>query len=85
MRYDMVPGLALGWYVIFLLISLPLMGIAWLVYWFWDQKMEKEEEEERKKGSTRLRKTKSELSDWAKQMANYKPPKRGPNQTSDSE
>ena len=51
----------------------------------WDQKMEQQEEKERQKGSKKLQKTRSEVSDWAQQMASFKPPKRPPNQGSKSD
>jgi hypothetical protein len=70
--------LALGWYAIFMIIALPLLGIGWVIYIRWDRKMEAQEEQERKKGSNRLNKTRTEVSDWAQQMSKMETPKRRP-------
>jgi uncharacterized protein involved in tolerance to divalent cations len=70
-------------YKIFMIIAIPALLIGWAAYWLWDRKMiEEEKKQPQKKESQRLTKTKSEISDWAKQMANYKKPeiKRPPNQ-----
>jgi hypothetical protein len=40
----------------------------------WERKMREEEKKRPKPESQRLTKTKSEVSDWAKKMAAYKPP-----------
>lgn len=78
----LTPCLALSWYAIFMIIMIPVLAGAWIAYYFWNKKMEALEEAEKKKGSQRLRKTKSEVSDWAKQMAQFKgPPKRPPSQS----
>ena len=73
-----VPVLAMGWYAIFLLVTLPLLGIGWVAYIIWDRKMQAQEEEERKKGSKHLQKSRGEVSDWAKQMSSFKKPERKP-------
>ncbi len=76
-----IPLLAMGWYAIFMFIMIPILGIAWVIYYFWNKKMEALEDAEKKKGSKRLQKTHTEVSDWAQQMAQFKgPPKRPPNQ-----
>jgi hypothetical protein len=42
----------------------------------WVRKIREEEKQRPKPESQRLTKTKSEISDWAKKMAAYQPPKR---------
>ena len=58
-------------YKIFMLIALPAIAIGWIAYAIWIRKVEAEEKKQPKPGSV---KTKSELSDWAKQMAQFKKP-----------
>lgn len=69
-------------YKIFMLIAIPAVIIGWVAYWLWDRKMAEEEKKQPKKVSQRLTKTKTEISDWAQKMANFKKPdiKRPPNQ-----
>ena len=62
-------------YKIFMLIAVPVLAIGWLVYYLWDRKMQAEEKKRPKQVSQRLQKTRSEMSDWAKKMAEYQPPK----------
>ncbi|MBN2594913.1 MAG: hypothetical protein JXA81_15510 [Sedimentisphaerales bacterium] len=63
-------------YKIFMLIALPALAIGWIAYALWERKMREEEKKLPKQESQRLTKTKSEVSDWAKKMASYRPPKR---------
>ena len=63
-------------YKIFMLVALPALAIGWIAYVMWDRKMREEEKKQPKPQSQRLKKTKSEISDWAQQMAAYKPPPR---------
>ena len=63
-------------YKIFMLIAIPVLAIGWIAYVMWERKMREEEKKQPKKESQRLTKTKSEVSDWAKKMAAYQPPKR---------
>jgi hypothetical protein len=62
-------------YTIFMLIAIPALAIGWIAYVLWERKMRKQEKEQPKPESQRLTKTKSEISDWAKKMAAYQPPK----------
>ena len=62
-------------YKIFMLIALPALAIGWIAYVLWERKMLEEEKKQPKQESKRLTKTKSEVSDWAKKMAAYEPPK----------
>ena len=63
-------------YKIFMLITVPALAIGWIAYWLWMRKIEAEERNQPKQESKRLTKTKSEVSDWAKKMAEFKPPER---------
>ena len=58
-----------------MLIALPALAIGWIAYVLWERKMLEEEKKQPKQESKRLTKTKSEVSDWAKKMAAYEPPK----------
>ena len=62
-----------------MLIALPVLAIAWIIYALWERKMRAEEKKRPKQVSERLQKTRSEMSDWAKKMAEYKPPERKKN------
>ncbi len=62
-------------YKIFMLIAIPALAIGWIAYALWERKMREEEKKQPKQVSERLTKTKSEVSDWAKKMAAYQPPK----------
>jgi heme/copper-type cytochrome/quinol oxidase subunit 2 len=62
-------------YTIFMLIAIPALAIGWIAYVLWERKMREQEKEQPKPESQRLTKTKSEISDWAKKMAAYQPPK----------
>lgn len=64
----------MGWYGIFMIVGVIVVGGGWVAYWLWDRKLQKEEEKEPPKKSERLQKTHSEVSDWAKKMANFKSP-----------
>jgi hypothetical protein len=61
-------------YKIFMIVSVIVVGGGWIAYAIYDYKMRQIEKNEPKKGSVRLEKTKSEMSDWAKKMAAYKKP-----------
>jgi hypothetical protein len=62
-------------YTIFMLIAIPILAIAWIAYALWERKMREEEKNQPKPQSQRLVKTKTEVADWAKKMAEYQPPK----------
>ena len=62
-------------YKIFLLIAIPGLAIAWTAYALWIRKVRKEEEKRPRVQSKRLRKTKSEMADWAEKMGKYERPK----------
>ncbi len=64
----------MSWYGYFMLIGLIVVGGGWIAYLIWDRKMAKEEAQQPKQRSERLQKTQSEISDWAKKMAEFKSP-----------
>ena len=63
-------------YTIFMLITVPTLAIGWLAYWLWMRKIAEEEKNQPKQVSKRLTQSKSEVSDWAQKMAQFKPPER---------
>ena len=77
-------------YKIFMVVGLLVVGAGWLAYFLWDYKLRKEEAKQPPQRAERLTKTQSEISDWAKQMAQYQKPKaarqaRGNQQEKDKE
>ena len=69
-------------YKIFMLIAIPALIIGWVGYALWMRKVLEEEKKQPKQESKRLKETKSEISDWAQKMANFKKPelRKPPNQ-----
>lgn len=63
-------------YKIFMLIMVPALAIGWIAYWLWMRKIEEEERNQPRQVSKRLTQSKSEVSNWAQKMAEFKPPKR---------
>ena len=61
-------------YKVFMLISIPALIIGWIIYWKWTKKLEEEAKNRPKPVSKRLKQTRNEISDWAKQMANFESP-----------
>lgn len=66
-------------YKIFMIIALPALAIGWFIYWRWDRKMAEIEKSRPKPVSKRLEKTRTEVTDWAKKMSEFQPPKRKTN------
>jgi heme/copper-type cytochrome/quinol oxidase subunit 2 len=64
-------------YAIFMIVGLLVVIGGWAAYFIWDYKQRQEEAKQPKPQTERQQKNKSELSDWAKKMAEFKgPPKR---------
>ncbi len=61
-------------YAILMAIGIPLVVGGWIAYFIWDYKQRKEEAQQPKPQSAKLQKTRSEVSDWAKKMAEFKSP-----------
>ncbi len=57
-----------------MLIAIPALIIGWVAYTIWMRKVIEEEKKQPKQESKRLKETKSEIADWAQQMANFKKP-----------
>ncbi len=54
--------------------AIAVLAVAWGIYAVYEYRWRKYEKSQPKQSSERLQKTRSELSDWAKQMANFKKP-----------
>lgn len=61
-------------YKIFMIIGVIVVVVGWAAYFVWDYKMRKEEEKRPKQHGERLVKTRGEVADWAKKMAEFKSP-----------
>jgi len=70
-------------YAIFMIVGVIVVAGGWIAYFLWDRKQRKEEAQQPKPQSEKLLKTKSEVSDWAKKMAEFKSP--APKRPADSE
>jgi hypothetical protein len=57
-----------------MLIMIPSLVIGWIAYWLWNKKMIEEEKNQPKQVSKRLKKTRTEVTDWAKKMAEFESP-----------
>ena len=73
------------WYKIFMLVALPALAIGWIAYAIWIKKVTEEEKKMPKQESERLTKTKSEIADWAQQMADFKKPTRKPSDSNNQD
>ena len=62
------------YYRIFMIVGLVLVAVGWIIYGIWNYKMQQQEKSQPKPQSERLKKTQTEISDWAKQMAAFKKP-----------
>jgi predicted negative regulator of RcsB-dependent stress response len=61
-------------YAIFMIVGVILVGGGWIAYFVWDYKQRKEEAQQPKPRAEKLQKTKSEVSEWARKMAEFKSP-----------
>jgi len=59
---------------VFMIVAIPALAIGWVVYWWWNRKIEEEERNRPKPVSKRLKQTRTEVSDWAKKMAEFESP-----------
>ncbi|HSV99460.1 MAG TPA: hypothetical protein VLI39_04760 [Sedimentisphaerales bacterium] len=67
----------MGLYGIFMILGVLVVGGGWIAYWLHNRKLDREEAMQPKQYSQQRKKTSSEVSDWAKKMAEFKgPPKR---------
>ena len=65
-------------YKIFMLIALPLLAIGWIAYAIWMHKIREEEKKQPRQVSKRLQQTRSEVSDWAQKLKDFKKPTHKP-------
>ncbi len=63
-------------YTIFMLIAVSALTIGWIAYYLWERKMRAEEVKQPKAESQRLKKTKSEVADYAQKLKDFKKPTR---------
>ncbi len=61
-------------YKIFMLITLPILAIGWIAYAIWMRKIREEEKNQPRQVSKRLQQTRSEVSDWAQMLKDFKKP-----------
>ncbi len=61
-------------YKIFMLIAVPALIIGWVAYAYWMRKVCEEEKKQPKQISQRLQQTKSEVTDYAQKLKNFKKP-----------
>jgi len=58
----------------FMIGAVVVLGVAWIIYAVYEYRWRQYEKNQPKASSQRLQKTRSEVADWAKQMANFKKP-----------
>ena len=61
---------------IVMIIAIALLVVGWIAYGIYEYKLREEEKKHPRKPSERLQKTRGEVADWARKMAQYQPPKR---------
>ena len=59
---------------IIMIIAVVGLAIAWAIYGYYEYKARQEEKKQPKQVSERLQKTRTEVADWAKKIAEFKPP-----------
>ena len=57
-----------------IIISAVAVGIGWIAYGIWERRERKLEKERPRERSQRYQQATSSVVDWAKKMAEYKPP-----------
>ena len=62
-------------YKLFMLITVPVLAVAWLGYWLWNRRLTKLEKSQPRQKSERLQKTNSELDDWAQKIKESESPR----------
>jgi len=61
-------------YALFMIVGVLVVAGGWTAYFIWDYRQRQEEAKEPKPQAEQFRKTKSEVSDWARKMAEFKSP-----------
>jgi len=59
-----------------MLIAIPALIIGWVAYAYWMRKVLEEEKKQPKQISQRLQQTKSEVTDYAQKLKDFKKPTR---------
>jgi len=59
-----------------MLIAIPALIIGWIAYAYWMRKVLEEEKKQPKQISQRLQQTKSEVTDYAQKLKDFKKPTR---------
>jgi uncharacterized membrane protein YciS (DUF1049 family) len=63
-------------FTIVMIVTVVGLAIAWIIYGIYDYKLRQEEKQQPKQVSDGLKKSRSEVVDWAKKMAKFEPPTR---------
>ncbi|HEX42565.1 MAG TPA: hypothetical protein ENN81_11000 [Phycisphaerales bacterium] len=58
----------------FMMGAVVVLAVAWIIYAIYEYRWRQYEKTQPKASSQRLQKTRSEIADWAKQMANFEKP-----------
>ncbi len=61
-----------------MLIAIPALIIGWIAYAYWMRKICEEEKQQPKQISQRLKQTRSEVTDYAQKLKDFKKPTRKP-------
>ena len=61
-------------FTIIMIIAVVGLAVAWAIYGYYEYKARQEEKKQPRQVSERLQKTRSEVVDWAKKLAEFKPP-----------
>jgi uncharacterized membrane protein YciS (DUF1049 family) len=61
-------------FTIIMIVAVVGLAIAWAIYGYYEYKARQEEKKQPKQVSERLQKSRSEVVDWARKLAEYKPP-----------
>jgi hypothetical protein len=62
------------YYKVFMIVGVIVVAAGWIAYAIYDYRLRQEEKKQPPPKSERLQKTQSEVSDWAKKMAEFKSP-----------
>ena len=61
-------------FTIVMIIAVVGLAVAWAIYGYYEYKARQEEKKQPKQVSERLQKTRNEIVDWAKKLAEFQPP-----------
>ncbi len=59
---------------VLMIIAIIVLAAGWIIYGVWMHKVRQEEKKKPKIASERLQQTRSEITDWAKKMAEFQSP-----------